>query len=35
VAQKDADTRSAEDIAYRIRTDLAVYFAREAKSAGK
>jgi LPS-assembly lipoprotein len=26
-AQRDADTRSAEDIAYRIRTDLAVFFA--------
>jgi LPS-assembly lipoprotein len=34
-AQKDADTRSAEDIAYRLRTDLAVYFARQAKSQGK
>ncbi len=34
-AQRDADTRSAEDIAYRIRTDLAVYFARQAKSDGK
>lgn len=28
VAQQDADTRAAEDIAYRIRTDLAVYFAQ-------
>jgi LPS-assembly lipoprotein len=35
VAQKDADTRSAEDIAYRIRTDLAVYFAREAAASQK
>jgi len=35
VAQKDADIRSAEDIAYRIRTDLAVYFARQAKSQEK
>jgi LPS-assembly lipoprotein len=26
-AQRDADTHSAEDIAYRIRTDLAVFFA--------
>jgi LPS-assembly lipoprotein len=34
-AQRDADTRSAEDIAYRIRTDLAVYFARQAKSKEK
>ncbi|MEI9930728.1 MAG: LPS assembly lipoprotein LptE [Rhizomicrobium sp.] len=35
MAQKDSDIRSAEDIAYRIRTDLAVYFAREAKSVQK
>ena len=28
VAQQDADTRAAEDIAYRIRTDLAVFFAQ-------
>ncbi|HWA91261.1 MAG TPA: LPS assembly lipoprotein LptE [Rhizomicrobium sp.] len=33
VAQQDADKRAAEDIAYRIRTDLAVYFAQEAKAA--
>ncbi|HTT98245.1 MAG TPA: LPS assembly lipoprotein LptE [Rhizomicrobium sp.] len=32
-AQKDADVRSAVDIAYRIRTNLAVYFAQEAKRA--
>lgn len=32
-AQRDADQRSAEDIAYRIRTDLAVYFARHASPA--
>jgi LPS-assembly lipoprotein len=32
-AQRDADTRSAGDIAYRIRTDLAVYFSRAAKRA--
>ncbi|HVV65367.1 MAG TPA: LPS assembly lipoprotein LptE [Rhizomicrobium sp.] len=31
IAQQDADTRAAEDIAYRIRTDLAVYFERAAK----
>jgi LPS-assembly lipoprotein len=30
VAQRDADERAAQDIAYRIRTDLAVYFGREA-----
>jgi LPS-assembly lipoprotein len=34
-AQKDADTRSAEDIAYRIRTDLAVYFSQDAKRAAR
>jgi LPS-assembly lipoprotein len=34
-AQKDADTRSAIDIAYRIRTNLAVYFAEEAKRAAQ
>ena len=33
VAQQDADKRAAEDIAYRIRTDLAVFFAQNAKSA--
>ena len=32
-AQRDADTRSATDIAYRIRTDLAVYFSQAAKRA--
>lgn len=32
-AQRDADKRAAEDIAYRIRTDLAVYFARGAQPA--
>lgn len=31
VAQQDADKRAAEDIAYRIRTDLAVYFAQAPK----
>jgi LPS-assembly lipoprotein len=31
-AQQDADTRAAQDIAYRIRTDLAVYFEREART---
>jgi LPS-assembly lipoprotein len=31
-AQQDSDTRSAQDIAYRIRTDLAVFFAREGKA---
>jgi LPS-assembly lipoprotein len=31
-AQQDADTRSAQDIAYRIRTDLAVYFQRDART---
>lgn len=30
VAQKDADQRAAEDIAYRIRTDLAVFFEQAA-----
>jgi LPS-assembly lipoprotein len=30
VAQQDADARAAEDIAYRIRTDLAVFFAQAA-----
>jgi LPS-assembly lipoprotein len=34
-AQKDADVRSAIDIAYRIRTNLAVYFAQEAKRAAR
>ncbi len=32
-AQRDSDTRSAEDIAYRIRTDLAVYFSKDATRA--
>jgi len=32
-AQRDADTRSAEDIAYRIRTDLAVFFSQAVKRA--
>jgi LPS-assembly lipoprotein len=32
-AQQDSDMRAAQDIAYRIRTDLAVYFEREAKAA--
>jgi LPS-assembly lipoprotein len=32
-AQRDSDTRSAEDIAYRIRTDLAVYFSHDAARA--
>jgi len=32
-AQQDSDARSAEDIAYRIRTDLAVFFEREARTA--
>jgi LPS-assembly lipoprotein len=32
-AQQDSDTRSAQDIAYRIRTDLAVFFEREANAA--
>ena len=31
-AQQDSDTRAAQDIAYRIRTDLAVFFEREAKA---
>lgn len=31
MGQQDADTRAAEDIAYRIRTDLAVYFAQANK----
>jgi len=30
VAQQDAEKRTAQDIAYRIRTDLAVYFAQAA-----
>jgi len=30
-AQQDSDTRAAQDIAYRIRTDLAVFFQREAR----
>jgi LPS-assembly lipoprotein len=30
VAQQDADKRAAEDIAYRIRTDLAVFFEQAA-----
>jgi len=30
VAQQDAEKRAAQDIAYRIRTDLAVYFAQAA-----
>jgi LPS-assembly lipoprotein len=29
IAQQDADERAAEDIAYRIRTDLAVFFGQE------
>ncbi len=33
MAQQDADKRAAEDIAYRIRTDLAVYFAQAPKPA--
>jgi len=33
VAQQDADKRAAEDIAYRIRTDLAVFFAQAEKTA--
>jgi LPS-assembly lipoprotein len=32
-AQQDSDTRAAQDIAYRIRTDLAVFFEREAADA--
>jgi LPS-assembly lipoprotein len=32
-AQRDADMRSAGDIAYRIRTDLAVFFSQAAKRA--
>ena len=32
-AQRDADTRSAEDIAYRVRTDLAVFFSQAVKRA--
>lgn len=32
-AQQDSDTRAAQDIAYRIRTDLAVFFDREGKDA--
>ncbi|MBV9990143.1 MAG: hypothetical protein JOZ72_02535 [Alphaproteobacteria bacterium] len=35
VAQQDADKRAAEDIAYRIRTDLAVYFAQARKAASR
>jgi LPS-assembly lipoprotein len=35
VAQQDSDKRAAEDIAYRIRTDLAVYFAQSAKLQSK
>ena len=35
VAQQDADKRAAEDIAYRIRTDLAVYFAQAARATPK
>ena len=35
VAQQDADKRAAEDIAYRIRTDLAVYFAQAQKAASR
>jgi LPS-assembly lipoprotein len=31
-AQQDSDMRAAQDIAYRIRTDLAVFFEREAKA---
>jgi LPS-assembly lipoprotein len=33
IAQQDADERAAQDIAYRIRTDLAVFFGREANIA--
>jgi LPS-assembly lipoprotein len=32
-AQQDSDMRVAQDIAYRIRTDLAVFFERETKDA--
>lgn len=32
IAQQDSDTRAAQDIAYRIRTDLAVFFERQAKA---
>jgi len=32
-AQQDADKRAAEDIAYRIRTNLAVFFAQHARAA--
>lgn len=35
VAQQDADKRAAQDIAYRIRTDLAVFFAQENKAAAR
>jgi LPS-assembly lipoprotein len=35
IAQQDADTRSAQDIAYRIRTDLAVFFAHENSASPK
>lgn len=31
-AQQDSDMRAAQDIAYRIRTDLAVFFEREARA---
>jgi LPS-assembly lipoprotein len=31
-AQQDSDTRAAQDIAYRIRTDLAVFFERQASA---
>jgi LPS-assembly lipoprotein len=31
IAQRDADTRAAQDIAYRIRTDLAVFFQEGAR----
>ena len=33
IAQRDADTRAAYDIAYRIRTNLAVFFQKAATEA--
>jgi LPS-assembly lipoprotein len=33
IAQRDADTRAAYDIAYRIRTDLAVFFQKAQRPA--
>jgi LPS-assembly lipoprotein len=35
IAQRDADTRAAYDIAYRIRTDLAVFFQKSAAAPAK